>query len=64
MLAGGAVPWISTNETMGALLTSGAEYSALSAAGRESIWLKGIETVLDVYTSGPMLVWGIIQAPW
>lgn len=58
LLAGGGISWRSKKQTMVALSSAEAEYIALSAAVRESIWLKELGKVLGVYKSGPMLILG------
>jgi hypothetical protein len=56
--AGGAITWKLKKQTIIALSTTEAEYIALSEAGREACWLRGLYEELGFPQKAPMVIKG------
>jgi hypothetical protein len=51
LLGGGAVSWLSKKQELVALSTTEAEYTALSMAGREALWLRDLLAEFGIVSS-------------
>jgi len=58
LVAGGAITWKSKKQTTIALLSTEAEYVALSEAGREACWLRNLFEELGYPQEFPILIKG------
>lgn len=54
LLAGGMISWRSKKQNMEVFSTAEAEYISISAAGRESIWLRDLGKTVAMYAKGLM----------
>lgn len=57
MLQNGPITWYSKKQTTVALSTAEAEYTALSFAAREAVWLSHLLTDFDSAPSEPLLIY-------
>ena len=58
MMAGGAITWFSKKQTITALSSMEAEYTALSEAVREGHWLRSLFFKLGFTQVLPTMIWG------